>query len=227
MAIRGLILKCLVGVAVACVAVPALSGPNMYRYRDEDGVLVVDFSVPPQYVLKGYEVITPSGRVVREVPPLDPGLTAEVLKRREEQKKEDEYILRSYSTLEDIERARTRKQGLIEREITILESNVAGYALRRDELRERAADYQASGRGAPESFEKILAEIDVHEQNTKRLLAERRVELEETKARFQRYAERLVELRPSVVPKEASNAEVSNTETVNTEASNNEIGLPQ
>lgn len=184
--------------AIVLVATPAHSEASLYRYRNDKGILVVDFSIPARYVAQGYEVLSSNGRVLREVPPKDPELTPEVLERKQEQRKEDNYLLRSYSSLEAIERARNRKLVLVQREIDILESNLEDFTRRRAELREKAAGYQASGRETPASIGEILAKLDVHEQNTRELLAERRRELKTIEQRYDRYAERLLILRPGL-----------------------------
>ncbi len=198
--------------AIVLVATPAHSEASLYRYRNDKGVLVVDFSIPARYVSRGYEVLSPNGRVIREVPPKDPELTREALERQQEQRKEDNYLLRSYSSLEAIERARDRKLVLVQREIDILESNLEDFARRRVELREKAAGYQASGRETPASITEILGKLDFHEQNTRELLAERRRELETIKQRYDRYAERLLILRPGLADSGSAKTEKATSE---------------
>ena len=173
----------------------------MYRYVNADGVQVVDFSIPPQYVDKGYDVLSPAGRLIRHVPARAEGsqLTAEQIKARQEQEKMDAYILRSYSSLEDVARARTRRLQLVEREISILKSNIMDYARREAELKERAASYQASGQAPPESVTQVLPELEAQKNHARQQLVERQAQYREVMDRYDLHARRLKELRPELV----------------------------
>ncbi len=168
----------------------------LYRYRNGQGVLVIDFSIPPEFAPKGYEVLSLDGKVVTLVPPSGPPLTQEQIKAREEQKKEDAFILRSYSAVKEVEDARERKVRMAEKEITILNANLTDIARRRAELRQKAADYQATGRDTPDAIAKVLVDLDQVEANTIRMLGQRKKEMGELNRLFDRYAKRLVELRP-------------------------------
>ncbi|MGV8455807.1 DUF4124 domain-containing protein, partial [Pseudomonas aeruginosa] len=64
--------------------------------------------VPPTYIGKGYQVLHDQGRVIRTVPPAP---TAEELRQRkatQAQASSDAQLLRLYSSLEDVDRARER-----------------------------------------------------------------------------------------------------------------------
>ena len=191
-----------VAVTALCLSL-AWSGPvwpenAMYRYRNDQGVLVVDFSIPPKYVDKGYDVVSPNGRLIREVPAQGDRLSREAIARRKAQEREDTYILRSFSSIAEIEQARERKRSMVAREIDILQSNLKDFDLRRETLRQKAADYQASGQETPSEIARVLGELDEHEENTLRLLADRRLQIEEIDEQFDRYIERLILHRPSV-----------------------------
>ena len=41
---------------------------QLYRYRNADGVVVVDYQVPVEYVGKGYEVLNDEGIVIKVIP---------------------------------------------------------------------------------------------------------------------------------------------------------------
>ena len=41
---------------------------NLYRYTNAEGVTVVDYQVPAEYVRNGYEILNADGMVVRVVP---------------------------------------------------------------------------------------------------------------------------------------------------------------
>ena len=49
------------------LVVPAAQSAELYRYQNEDGITVVDWAIPADYVSAGYEVLNESGQVVRGV----------------------------------------------------------------------------------------------------------------------------------------------------------------
>ena len=52
----------------AMLVVPGSLAANLYRYTNSQGVTVVDYQVPVEYVSKGYEILNTEGMVVRVVP---------------------------------------------------------------------------------------------------------------------------------------------------------------
>ncbi|MCK9503104.1 MAG: hypothetical protein M0Q95_02830 [Porticoccaceae bacterium] len=171
-----------------------------YRYYNAEGNQVMDFSIPPEYTDKGYEILSPSGRLLKKVPARTDAdaLTAEDIAAQEAQKKEDAYILRSYSSLDDVDRARKRRLALVEREINILKGNIVEYRRRETELKERAAAYQASGQQAPDNITAILSELDGQQVSARKQLAERRRQYRDVAIRFEHQRQRLQELRPEL-----------------------------
>jgi multidrug resistance efflux pump len=131
----------------AAFALPAEAG-NLYRYRNAEGVVVVNWTVPAEYTRQGYEVLNDDGVVVEVVPR---ELTADERKDRalsqrvadqakaEEERLRlwDESLLRRYSAVEDVEAARDRSLRELKIRISILKSN-------RRSLRQKVENYQAS-----------------------------------------------------------------------------------
>lgn len=90
-----------------------LSSQQLYRYVDQDGITILNSSIPAEYVNSGYEVINSSGQVVQTVLP-QKGESAEpelVVDRS------DTILMSSYSNVVEIESRRDRKVDSIEREI--------------------------------------------------------------------------------------------------------------
>ena len=84
------------------------TGRVMYRYTKEDGTTLMHFGLDSEAAKKGYTILTPSGRVIAEVPP---ELTDEERKQAElarQQKKRDRYLLDRYSSVEEVEAAAIR-----------------------------------------------------------------------------------------------------------------------
>src|SRR5690606_7433340 len=109
--------------------------------------------------------------------------------------RQDQFILRSYTTVRDVYNARDRRLTLLTREIDILKSNLAEYRRRHRELRQQAASYQASGKPPPKATEEVLKELREQEASAMKLLAERRAQHKALSDNYAYYAARLVELK--------------------------------
>lgn len=99
-------------------------GKVLYRYTNDSGVQVLDDTVPPRFVSRGYEVLTPTGRVLKVVAPELTGKQLAEKQRREAQEAADRKLLKRYNSVADIESARKRKLAIVEQDIAILRSNI-------------------------------------------------------------------------------------------------------
>ena len=64
---------CLFGLLASVLFATDLPAANeggrlLYRYRNEQGVMVLSEQIPPEQVGQEYSVLTPSGRVIKVVP---------------------------------------------------------------------------------------------------------------------------------------------------------------
>jgi len=166
-AFRGTLLSCMLLSGV--LAAELLAGGFNYRYRDDAGNLRISYSVPPEFVGNGYEVLDDRGMVVDVVLPqsvLDERagkMLAEAKRRHQQelQSRKDEALLRFYSSAEDVERVRERKLGEFDTFVEIQKSNILTNRKRLAELQSQAADIELSGQKVPE---KILNTLDTLEQ---------------------------------------------------------------
>ena len=164
---RGTLLSCMLLSGV--LAAELLAGGFNYRYRDDAGNLRISYSVPPEFVGNGYEVLDDRGMVVDVVLPqsvLDERagkMLAEAKRRHQQelQSRKDEALLRFYSSAEDVERVRERKLGEFDTFVEIQKSNILTNRKRLAELQSQAADIELSGQKVPE---KILNTLDTLEQ---------------------------------------------------------------
>lgn len=186
-----------VGILLCLAAMVAEAG-NLYRYRNSEGNLVIDHQVPPEYIAKGYEVITSTGRVEQVVPPQSEGgaedgeqVPAETVA---EQLEEDQMLLRSYSTLAELNAAGDRRLEQLEREIEIIESNVSKNQRQLKTFRERAALNQFNGEKVPDTLLKAMEDVLVAQRDAEQMLALRRTGYHDMTLRYQRYGRRFVEL---------------------------------
>ena len=120
---------------------------NLYRYKDDAGIVVVDWRVPAEFIDHGYEVLDETGQVLRVVPRALTGeekqdankarkLESEAISEQERLQAWDESLLLRYSTTEDIEAARDRALRDLKIRVSILKSN-------RRSLRQQVENAQA------------------------------------------------------------------------------------
>lgn len=125
-----------------------------FRYVNDDGVTVMDSRIPPQYVKKGYEVVTVTGRVLEVVPPAPSPEEAEQRaadrERQAQRAERDRHLLRRYSSVADIEAAKERKLADFDANMTILHGNASSIETQIEDIQKRAADMERSGREVPE-----------------------------------------------------------------------------
>ena len=96
----------------------SVTAAELYRYKNEAGITVVDWVIPAAYVSSGYEILNESGQVVRVVRPAktDTDFEQDAAAARVQdaeaaqaaQFERDTFLLRRYSTIQDIEAARDR-----------------------------------------------------------------------------------------------------------------------
>lgn len=154
-------------IALLLFAVQAAGAVDRYfRYINNEGVTVINSRIPPEFVSRGYEVVTPSGQVLDVVPPaLSPEEARQLVAEQERQAELaewDDYLLRRYSSTADIEAARERKLADFEASMAILRGNANSIQLQIDELQARAADVERAGRSVPENMLNKLGAL--HEQ---------------------------------------------------------------
>jgi hypothetical protein len=128
----------------------------LYRYRNAEGNVVVDYQVPVDSVAGGYEVLNNKGMVIKVVPR---ALTAEEMKAKDaEQKREqearaeqerlrkwDESLMLRYSTVADIEDAQRRALGDLQIRMSILRSNRYSLKQKVENYQSQAADTERAG----------------------------------------------------------------------------------
>ena len=191
------------------VGVADISAQNLYRYRAENGVMVVDFRVPPEYADQGYEVLDENGSVVDVVPrALTPEERANVALAREleasakaEQlrlQKWDESLLLRYSTIADIEDARDRSLSDLKIRVSILKSNRRSL---RQQVENAQARVAATERAGAEPLQADLDNIEVLKreiESTETKIEARQLQISDMTNSYQRDIERFEQLQDVV-----------------------------
>ncbi len=166
------------------VLLPALAGAGeLYRYVNDKGVIVLDRQgVPPEYIGKGYDVLSDQGRVVRVVPPAPTAEERQRLQAQQAQATSDAQLLRLYSSLDDVDRARERKLTELDGAVSAARGNLQSLRTQQANLQGLAAEQERAGRVVPESLlvqisnikgeqESLLKDIERFEETRKQASA--------------------------------------------------------
>ncbi len=177
----------------------AWSAGFSYRYRDDAGELHIGYSVPPEFVVNGYEVLNDRGRVVDVVLPkniLDER-ASKMLKEAEQrhqvelQRSKDEALLRYYSVPEDVERVRKRKLDEFDNFIEIQKGNIISYKSKVADLQGQAANLERTGQTIPEKILQTLHTLELKIKDAEQAISAKETEKEQVRAAFQEDIKRL------------------------------------
>jgi hypothetical protein len=146
-------------------------GIVFYRYVDSRGVTVMDRQVPAEYSGKGYEVLNQRGRVIQVVPPAP---TADEMREAQAaaqaakaQSDADAQLLHLYSSVADVDRARTRKLAELDALISVAQGNIQGLTTQQGALQGQAADQERAGRQVSQGLIDQMNDVRDQQQNLK------------------------------------------------------------
>ena len=181
---------------------------ELYRYKNEDGVTVLDSHVPARYVKNGYTILSLDGRVLEVVPRAlseaeirerDRTLAEQERLAREKREREiaDQNLLRLYSQPGDVIRARNAKLSSIDGLINTQEGNVQRLESQKRQLESALADIERSGgtiskdrlariRSIESRIAQIRSEIQKKQQEKESLIASYAADLKRVKELYRR-----------------------------------------
>lgn len=165
-----LLLVCLLLLLAAQAPVAHAQGDELYRYRNAEGNVVVDYRVPPEHVADGYEVLNKQGIVLRVVPRTPSAeeragfseqqrLEEAAREEAERLRKWDETLVLRYSSVEDIEAARDRALRDLRVRVAILQGNRHGLRQQVESHQARAADLERRGSEVDAVLTKAIADL--------------------------------------------------------------------
>ncbi|MDR7088771.1 MULTISPECIES: hypothetical protein [Cellvibrio] len=170
----------------------------IYRYKNKDGVTVLDSKIPPQYVNNGYEIVSLSGKVIKVIAPVTQGAEGERLYKeklqREEREREDIQLRRSYSNVGDIEAAKTRNLESLRGNIGILQANLTSARSRLQTYQAQAAAIERAGRQLPEDLLKNINNLVQEEKDIQVQIQQREEEYKTVEQKFDADRKRFVEI---------------------------------
>lgn len=144
-------------------------GRVLYKYVDENGTLVIKDYLPPEIVAKGYSIVNASGQTIEVVPPvksreelaeekkLKKQREAEERARREAARR-DADLIRQFTRVEDIMRARDTQISALDVQISIRNGQTNLLTSQLEEMQRHAADYERRAQPVPAQLQKDIRE---------------------------------------------------------------------
>lgn len=170
----------------------------IYRYKNKEGVTVLDSKIPAEYVNNGYEIMSRTGKVLKVIEPVAQGPDGERLRReklqRTEQAREDVQLRRSYSSVSDIDSAKARNLESLRGNISILQANLITVRKRLQDYQAQAATIERSGRQLPDELLKNINNLVQEEKDIQVQIQQREQEYKEVEEKFDRDRARFIEI---------------------------------
>lgn len=156
----------------------ALADGNYYRYKDKDGQVVISNSLPADVANSGYEIVSPMGNVVETVLPRksedeiaadakalehqrEAERQAEITKQQAaQQAHKDNILLKSFSSVADITRAKNDKLASIAVLENIVQENLGGLEKQLKDAKAAAATYSAKSQPIPATLQNTISESE-------------------------------------------------------------------
>lgn len=173
-----------------------VAATEMYRYVDERGVTVIDrLGVPPEHVARGYEVLNEQGRVIKVVPPAPSAEERQRLAEEKAKASSDVQLLRIYSEVGDVDRARDRKLAELDGAIGVAQSNLQSLRTQQGNLQAKAAEFERAGRQVPEHLLVQIENLKTEQAGVEKDIVRYRETRVSEEAAFAADRARLLELR--------------------------------
>ncbi|MDG2501750.1 MAG: hypothetical protein P8M77_05095 [Porticoccaceae bacterium] len=170
------------------LAAPWVAAKELYRYKDSAGLLVTSDMLSPEAAVNGYDAVNEQGRVLKTLRPqhLPP--------QGSEQSEQDQYLLSSFSQVDEISVLKRRKLELLARDILHLQNNIKGLDAREELILQEAVNMEMAGETVSQSILDRLAKIKKSRHEVLQLLEERQEDQRTTSALYQYYEQRFAEL---------------------------------
>ena len=169
-----------------------------YRYTTDNGHKAVSQTMPPQFIRNGYEVLTISGEIIKIVPPAPPEADAERIakerKAAKEQAKYDLELRQTYSSLADIDSAKTRNLQELDNTINILKANLASTKSQLKVQEGHAAAIERGGKTVSEDILKNIATLKGEEKDLNVQIKQREEEHQAAAAKYDQARARFIEI---------------------------------
>jgi hypothetical protein len=193
-----LLLVALVPLAASVFAQTA--GKKLYRWTDANGTVHFSDHVPPEAVKEERDVLSPKSGSVKAVLPRqkteeEMAEDARRAKAEQQQADYDKYLLKTYSTVADLEKVRDERLSGLDVRVQQAEKLVNDTQDAVAEMRSRAAGAQASGQPMDPDLQREIDAYDSTLTENRTSLAHIRQERQRAADQFARDIERYKQLQ--------------------------------
>lgn len=141
------------------------AGPQQqyYKYKDKDGHLVIERSIPPEYVAKGYQIVTLTGQIIQDVPAavqVDPAIAQRKSEDAAKNARLDIQLRKLYSSPMDAVRLRDRQLESIKLKLEFARGQALQLKGKRKLELDNAARQERAGRKVPAQVSASIASLD-------------------------------------------------------------------
>ena len=204
-------LKLFVALVIAGVTFSFPVAAKMYKWVDDDGTTHYGETIPPEYANKDRAELNDSGRVIKNEEVLTPerrhAKELEEAKKRDEakaeleQKRHDQTVLNTYSSVKEIDLARNRSVQKVDARISVIESSIKTAKDNQLSLQKEIDDDNAANKKLPASLQDDLQDAKTRVTKLQQDLEKPMAEKAALEARYDADKARYIELtdRKSVV----------------------------
>lgn len=161
---------------ISCLALTTASfaqtkdGRNRYKWKDAQGSLHIEDSIPPEAARLGYEVLNANGLVVRRVERARSNeeiaaakaaddKAADDKRRAANQASRDTQMLAAYPTEDDLRHAQESQLTMLQQNIETAKVGIASQEKSLAELLAHAAEYERDGKPVPVGVQKQISQL--------------------------------------------------------------------
>ena len=195
-----------IALASIFISQPVLAAGKIKCWRNNEGVRECGTYVPPEFSQKRTETRNESGRVIEvekraktkeEIAEIQrqEELRKEEEKKLAEQKKQDDILLKTFSTERDILLLRDSKVNVIEGILTVTKGNNKALRHKLERLQKQAANIERRGKTPPENILAEIKDIEARINKNKASIKEKRDEQQVICKKFAKDLEHFRELK--------------------------------
>lgn len=161
---RFLPLIALIALSLAAGTAAAAGGPNLYKYKNDKGQIVIENSIPPAIAARGgYQIVSRSGQVIQDVPPVDKAAQTAAQKQRQDaaiNAGRDAELRKLYSAPMDAVRLRNRQLDSISIKVDFAKGQLLQLNSKRKVALDQAAQMERKGQAVPPAMRDNLARLN-------------------------------------------------------------------
>lgn len=185
-------------------AIHCLADNVYYRYRDENGIMTMASILPPDRADAGYDVVSQNGEIIQTIPPKnvtshsensEKKETPKPITREEQEKRQDELLLQSFTSQKEIERARDDKVASIKIFEGIVEENLHSLNKQLQSINDSIAARKQNNETIPANVQKNLEDTLRQIKEGETFLAKKVSEREKIQEKYNNFITRFNEMR--------------------------------